>query len=341
MKHRVFTISALLCCAVLTLAPVTTTQAAGRRPSDVLELARQSGVVTRVIDGDTIEVNINGALQLVNYIGIDAPELNQCNGVAARNKNSALVLGQMVRLENDLLDAAPDGSLWRYVYLFSGVMANEELLNAGYARAVNAAPNMKHQGDLNALEEAARKAWRGGWSGCRWKSSVARPAGTCLTISAETFATPVATPPEMNVLRDGECVTIVKAQNAESAEWSGTFVYHPAGSLVKMTNMYLRWKDGVVMVQPQTDGTVLAHVVRYTRPKIMFGRVFSERVPAYVQVQALERDAGRNDMWQIPNPRTWLLRDAGNGMYEAMVDVFVYQSGEMRALYVGPSGYLH
>jgi hypothetical protein len=251
------------------------------------------------------------------------------------------VQGQMVRLENDLLDNAPDGSLWRYVYLYSGVMANEELISSGYARAVNAAPNMKHQGDLNALEQAARKASRGGWGGCGWKSAVALPAGTCLTVSAETFATPVAKPPEMNVLRDGDCVTIIKAQNAESAAWSGTFVYHPAGSLVKLTNMYLRWKDGVVMVQLQPDGTALAHVVRYSRPKTIWGRTFQVNVPAYVQVQALERDSGRNDMWQIPNPRTWLLRDTYNGMFEAMVDVFVYQSGDMRALYVGASGELH
>ena len=341
MKNRTFAVIALVCCAALTLMPATSAQAAGRRPSDVLALARQSGTVARVIDGDTIEVNINGTLRIVNYIGMDAPELNQCNGAAARNMNAALVQGQMVRLENDLLDAAPDGSLWRYIYLYNGVMVNEELINTGYARAVNAAPNMKHQGDLNALELTARKAGRGGWGGCGWKSAVALPAGTCLTVSAETFATPVAKPPEMNVLRDGDCVTIVKAQNAESAAWSGTFIYHPAGSLVKLTNMYLRWKDGVVMVQLQADGAALAHVVRYSRPKTIWGRTFQVKAPAYVQVQLLERDAGRNDMWQIPNPRTWLLRDTYNGMFEAMVDVFVYQSGDMRALYVGASGELH
>lgn len=332
--------AALLCSVAILVTAAAPAQAAGRRPSDVLELARQSGTVTRVIDGDTIEVNINGTLFIVNYIGMDAPELNQCYGAAARSANAALVQGQMVRLENDLLDSAEDGSLWRYVYLYSGVMVNEDLINRGYARAVNAAPNMKHQGDLNAFEAAARKAWRGGWSGCGWKSAVVLPAGTCLTVSGETFATPVAVPPEMAVLRDGDCITVIKAQNAESAEWKGTFVYHPAGSQIKLTNMYLRWKDGVVMVQLQDDGTALAHVVRYTRPRVMFGRTFTERVPAYVQVQPLERDSGRYDMWQIPNPRTWLLRDLGNGMYEAMVDVFIYQSGDMRALVVGPSGEL-
>ena len=53
--------------------------------------------VGRVVDGDTIEVEINGKTESVRYIGIDTPETVdprkpvQCFGVEASKKNKELV----------------------------------------------------------------------------------------------------------------------------------------------------------------------------------------------------------------------------------------------------------
>ncbi len=65
-------------------------------------------LVTRVIDGDTIEVNISGTLYKVRYIGIDTPELDdkraEYSALAqeATRYNRQLVEGKIVRLEKDV-----------------------------------------------------------------------------------------------------------------------------------------------------------------------------------------------------------------------------------------------
>jgi micrococcal nuclease len=310
-----------------------------------LDLAPTVAHVTGVIDGQTIQVNINGTDYTVRYIGVDAPAANQCIGAQATRANADLVMGQPVRLEGDALDADPStGILWRYVYRLNGLMANEEMIHGGYAKAVITPPNIKHQGDLNDLEQQARASRSGGWRACGWKSAVAKAPGTCVTITAEALAARVDKVPEVGMLRDGDCVTILKAANADGPEWSGQFIYHPAGTVLPMSNMYLRWKDGIVPITLDANGTPLAHVVLHTAARTLRfrGRAFTVNsgIPDKVEVQALVPDPGRHDMWQIQNPKTWLLRDVGNGKYQVLVDAFLYKSGSMNDIYYGPNGTL-
>src|SRR4030095_8203325 len=99
MKRATFALLALIGCATVVAASVWPAQAAGRRPSDVLDLAPTVAHVTGVIDGQTIQVNINGTDYTVRYIGVDAPPANQCIGAQATRANADLVMGQPVRLE--------------------------------------------------------------------------------------------------------------------------------------------------------------------------------------------------------------------------------------------------
>jgi len=65
-------------------------------------------LATRVIDGDTIEVDIVGMRYKVYYMGIDAPELNDKRpefcalAQEATRCNRELVEGKTVRLEKDV-----------------------------------------------------------------------------------------------------------------------------------------------------------------------------------------------------------------------------------------------
>jgi endonuclease YncB( thermonuclease family) len=344
MKQKFISLAALVACAVMALAPTQTAQAAGRRPSDVLDLAPQQAKVVNVIDGQTIQVSLNGATVTVRYIGITAPALNQCLGTAARNANAALVMGQNVRLESDVQDATSDGTLWRYVYLLDGRMASEELIKSGYAVATDNSPNIKHQGDLNDLEATARTSKVGGWRTCGWKSSVAVAAGSCTTITAERIAV-IGNLPEISMWHDGDCITIFKASNPVSGEWSGQFTYHPAGSIITLSNMYVRWKDATVMITVDSNGIASATVVKdiyhpFASPR--WGWDYSPVKGARTtKQQTLERDPGMPQMLQIPNPRTWLFEDAGNGKYKALTDVFIYKSGDLRPIYYAVSGYLY
>jgi micrococcal nuclease len=346
MKHRTLTLATLASFAIVMASAVYPAQAAGRRPSDLLAIAKEVAYVSNVIDGDTIQVEMNGVTYTVRYIGIDAPALNECYGVQARNANAALVQGQTVRMENDVNDYDPTATyLLRYVYLLNGTMANEALVLSGNARAVMSEPNIKNQGSINGYEAQARTARRGGWGACGWKSSVAQVQGGCVTIPAEVMAQPVFRPPQIAMLKNGDCVNVYKASNPEGPAWSGLYIYHPARTIVKLTSMYVRWKDAVVLIQIDQNGTPMAHVVRdtYRKPQLPWETPGEDPYPGSrrVSMQALERDPGRTEMLQIPNPRTWLLRDVGNGNYEALVDVFEYKSGDMRPIYYAASAFLH
>ena len=66
--------------------------------------ASASALVTRVVDGDTIEVRLDGAIEDVRYIGVDTPESVkpdspvECFGPEASRFNHRLVEGRRVRL---------------------------------------------------------------------------------------------------------------------------------------------------------------------------------------------------------------------------------------------------
>lgn len=348
MKNRkLISIAALIGCVVLAIAPALQVQAAGRRPSDILAYTPEVGQVTNVIDGQTIQVVLsNGPTVTVRYIGISAPTGNDCLAGQATNENAALVLGKTVRLEKDAVESSSDGSvLYRYVYLLNATMANEEMVRNGNAKAAIADGNLKHQGDLNDLEAQARANGVGGWGYCGFKSSVAVAPGSCVTITAEALYTRVDKAPEVNLLHDGDCVTIFKAANSDGPEWSGRYIYHPAGTVIGLAPMYFRWKDGMIDVYDVTDGVAMAHVVRHTETKTLhfgpFTRTREVGVAEYPTSQALVSDPGQPEMLQISNPRTWLLHDLGNGKYEALTDVFVYQSGDFNVVFYGINGGLH
>src|SRR3990172_7201954 len=81
---------------------------------------REKVKVTRVIDGDTIEL---GDGRRVRYIGIDTPETVdprkpvECFGKEAAAKNRELVDGKMVEMEKDASETDKYGRLLRYIYV--------------------------------------------------------------------------------------------------------------------------------------------------------------------------------------------------------------------------------
>jgi micrococcal nuclease len=125
--------------------------------------------VRRVVDGDTIQVSIDGQDHTVRYIGIDSPETVRPNhpvewmGPEATAANEALVGGQMVYLEKDVSETDRYGRLLRYVYLADGIMVNAELVRQGYAYSSTYPPDVKYQELLNRSEREAREAGRGLW----------------------------------------------------------------------------------------------------------------------------------------------------------------------------------
>jgi endonuclease YncB( thermonuclease family) len=101
-----------------------------------------SAQVVKVIDGVTIEVNLDGEIFPVRYIGVDLLEFGDDASMwtSMTEKNQALVGGKTVLLIKDRSDADSDGRLPRYV-ISAGQFVNHELVASGYAVAASAPPD--------------------------------------------------------------------------------------------------------------------------------------------------------------------------------------------------------
>jgi endonuclease YncB( thermonuclease family) len=118
-----------------------------------------------VVDGDTIEVLIDGRSYRVRYIGVDTPERNQPGYAAATEANRALLGDGYLYLVKDVSDVDANGRLLRYVYTASGTFINAELVAQGWAQPVEYPPDIRHAPKFRRLAIEAAQAGRGFWSG--------------------------------------------------------------------------------------------------------------------------------------------------------------------------------
>jgi micrococcal nuclease len=146
----------------------------------------QFATVTRIVDGDTIRVDINGKEYPVRYIGIDAPEPNATDpevkklADAATRINATLVEGQGVFLERDVSETDRFDRLLRNVWLVdsggSKVLVNLELVRLGYAKVTTFPPDEKYAGYLTTAEASAKADQLGLWAPGSAPASTSSPA---------------------------------------------------------------------------------------------------------------------------------------------------------------------
>lgn len=128
--------------------------------------------VVKVVDGDTITVQINGVKQTVRLIGIDTPETVdprkpvQCFGRDASAKTKELVMGKNVRLEADPTQSNLDKykRLLRYVYLEDGSLVNKVLIEQGYAHEYTYDIPYQFQSEFRIADQQARESQLGLWN---------------------------------------------------------------------------------------------------------------------------------------------------------------------------------
>lgn len=130
-----------------------------------------SAKVTRVIDGDTLE--IEGG-EKVRYIGINTPELHdprkkiECFGKEAFEKNKKLVEGKTVTLIKDISETDKYGRLLRYVYV-DDLFINGVLVKEGFAYAVSYPPDIAKQDQFLEMQRFAKEQSKGLWKSCEAK----------------------------------------------------------------------------------------------------------------------------------------------------------------------------
>lgn len=134
----------------------------GSRGANVASDAQGADVVA-VIDGDTIDVVIEGRRERVRLIGVNAPERDECFSADASAALQALVAGERVRLVADVSDRDDYDRLLRYVEV-GEVFVNEELVAGGFAISRRYEPDTARQDVLDRAQERAERARRGQWA---------------------------------------------------------------------------------------------------------------------------------------------------------------------------------
>lgn len=135
--------------------------------------AAESPVISRVIDGDTIEVVLpSGQRETVRLIGVDTPEtVHPTKGVqpwgpeASAFTKKLLPIGTTITMEMDVQERDNYGRLLTYVYLPDGRMLNSVLLEEGMAQLMTIPPNVKYVSLFTRLQAEARQNGRGMWHG--------------------------------------------------------------------------------------------------------------------------------------------------------------------------------
>lgn len=147
---------------------------------------RTPAKVVKVIDGDTINVELSGKAETIRLIGIDAPEQNdprrpvQCFANEAANKAKELLSGKTILLEADATQGDRDKyqRLLRYIFL-AQTNINKLLISEGYAHEYTYNLPYRYQSEFKQAENEAREAERGLWAdeACVLGSSTIQPEG--------------------------------------------------------------------------------------------------------------------------------------------------------------------
>lgn len=128
--------------------------------------------VTKVVDGDTITISINGTLETLRLIGINTPETVdprkpvECFGKKASDKAKVMLVGKKVRIEKDPTQGERDkyARLLAYVFLEDGTFFNKYMIAEGYAYEYTYNLPYKYQAEFKEAQRNAQAAQKGLWA---------------------------------------------------------------------------------------------------------------------------------------------------------------------------------
>jgi micrococcal nuclease len=146
-----------------------------RLPEGVTE-----ATVANLVDGDTLDVEIDGDEVTVRLIGMNTPETvapNEpvgCFGPEASDRTGAMLpVGRTVWLEADVTDTDRFDRLLRHVWVTEGdepdgaaFLSGEVLVREGYAQISTFPPDVKYVERFEAAQDAAVATNAGLWAAC-------------------------------------------------------------------------------------------------------------------------------------------------------------------------------
>ncbi|NNF55826.1 MAG: hypothetical protein HKN03_15470 [Acidimicrobiales bacterium] len=172
---RILVLSAVAVSAVLLGFSLWANTSSPPHPTGTAETA----VVEFVIDGDTVDLIIDGQQERVRLIGVDTPESVsrdtpvQCYGAEASAALTGLLpINSVVRIERDAEVRDRFGRVLLYLYRADPttsdgeIFVNEWLLANGFADTLFFEPNTTYRSQFTRSRNTARDAGLGLWGVC-------------------------------------------------------------------------------------------------------------------------------------------------------------------------------
>ncbi len=131
--------------------------------------------IHKVVDGDTVDIDINGNTERVRLIGVNTPETKhptkpiECFGPeASAYLTQLLPKGTQVRIERDIEARDRYGRMLLYLYRESdNLFINLDLVLRGYGTPMSIEPNTFHHIDFVHAAALAETTNVGLWQACR------------------------------------------------------------------------------------------------------------------------------------------------------------------------------
>jgi len=150
--------------------------------------------VAKVIDGDTISLDINDKTEVIRLIGVNTPETVdprkpvECFGQEASQKAKELLNDKSVSLESDPTQGERDKyeRLLRYVFLENGTNFNKLMISEGYAYEYTYNLPYKYQEEFKQAQQQAEQNKRGLWAD---DACVTQPSPPTTPLPTTTTAT--------------------------------------------------------------------------------------------------------------------------------------------------------
>jgi micrococcal nuclease len=128
--------------------------------------------VTKVVDGDTLDISYFGKTERIRLIGINTPEVVdprrpvECFGKEASAEARKLLEGKLVRIASDPTQDNRDkyGRLLRYVTTQDGLFYNLEIIKRGFAYEYTYLVPYKYQKDFKTAQSTAQTGKLGLWA---------------------------------------------------------------------------------------------------------------------------------------------------------------------------------
>jgi endonuclease YncB( thermonuclease family) len=184
----------------------------------------EPATLRRVIDGDTIEVDLGGKVETVRMILVDTPETKkpnspiECFGQEATAFTTDVLTGYggRIYLEKDVSERDQYGRLLRYVWLDLGdhwrvdgrdaapavYLLDEAIVRAGFGALVTFPPDVKYVDQIRAAQTFARDHQYGLWPACGGGHV---PLTASASSAAISLAAPTAAPVRAAAALAGNC----------------------------------------------------------------------------------------------------------------------------------------